>query len=60
MQIFLDVLIILGNPGRIVRYRFSGERIAELLASKWWEKDVEDLADRIDEFKMSTDDTTAR
>ncbi|WP_306734917.1 CatB-related O-acetyltransferase [Marimonas arenosa] len=45
--------VVLGNPGRIVRYRFSEERIAELLQSKWWEKDIEELADQIEEFKIS-------
>lgn len=42
--------IVVGNPGRVVRYRFSPEVIATLLQEKWWEKDIEDLASFIHDF----------
>jgi acetyltransferase-like isoleucine patch superfamily enzyme len=29
--------IVAGNPAKIVRYRMSEERIAELLARRWWD-----------------------
>lgn len=29
--------IVAGNPARIVRYRMSEERIAQLLARRWWD-----------------------
>lgn len=29
--------IVGGNPARIIKYRFSEERIAELLEMKWWD-----------------------
>ena len=35
--------VVVGNPGRVVRYRFPQEIIDELLASKWWEKSIEEL-----------------
>lgn len=35
--------VVAGNPARIVRYRFSSEVIAALLAEKWWEKPLEEL-----------------
>ena len=35
--------IVVGNPGRIVKYRFSHELIEELLKIKWWEFGDEDL-----------------
>jgi len=35
--------VVVGNPGRVVRYRFSQAKIAEILASKWWEKPVDAL-----------------
>lgn len=44
--------IVLGNPARVVRYRFSKEIIEELLASQWWEKDVEELKPHIDGFQQ--------
>jgi len=37
--------IVVGNPGRIVRYRFSPEIIDSLLEIKWWELDLHALKD---------------
>lgn len=36
--------IVIGHPAMILRYRFSPEVIAELLASKWWELSIEEVA----------------
>ncbi len=44
--------IAVGYPARIVRYRFSKEAIEELLASKWWEKDIEDIKADIKEYQQ--------
>ena len=33
--------IVAGSPAKILRYRFSKEKIANILASKWWEHDLE-------------------
>jgi acetyltransferase-like isoleucine patch superfamily enzyme len=44
--------VVVGNPPRIVRYRFSKEVIDELLASKWWEKDIDELKPYIKEFQQ--------
>lgn len=35
--------VVVGNPARIVRYRFSPEVIEKLLKSKWWEKSIEEI-----------------
>ena len=35
--------IIVGNPGRVVKYRFSDEIISRLLSSNWWDKSISDL-----------------
>ena len=43
--------VVLGNPARIVKYRFSEDVIAALLAEKWWEKDIEEISGRIQEFQ---------
>jgi hypothetical protein len=43
--------VVIGNPARVVRYRFQQETIDELLASRWWEKDIEELIPCIDEFQ---------
>ena len=37
--------IVVGNPGRIVSYRFSEEKIKEISNSKWWEKEIFELLD---------------
>lgn len=37
--------IVQGNPGRVVGYRFSPQKIAELLQSRWWEKSLDELRD---------------
>lgn len=35
--------IVVGNPGRIVRYRFSAELIERLLALRWWNYTLDSL-----------------
>jgi serine acetyltransferase len=35
--------IVVGSPGRIVKYRFPPHTIEKLLASKWWEKPIQEL-----------------
>ncbi len=42
--------VVVGNPARIVRYRFPKEVIVELLDSKWWEHSIDDLKKQIKEF----------
>jgi acetyltransferase-like isoleucine patch superfamily enzyme len=44
--------VVVGNPARVVRYRFSKELIDELLASRWWEKDIDELESEIEEFQQ--------
>lgn len=42
--------VVVGNPARIVRYRFSPEKIEEILRDPWWEHDMAGLAARLEEF----------
>lgn len=35
--------IVLGNPARIVRYRFPVDTIAKLLESQWWKMSIEEI-----------------
>ena len=35
--------VVVGNPARVVRFRFPKEVIEELLVSRWWEKPIEEL-----------------
>jgi acetyltransferase-like isoleucine patch superfamily enzyme len=44
--------VVLGNPARVVKYRFSPDVIARLLEEKWWDKDLSELAGQIGEFQV--------
>ncbi len=43
--------VVVGNPARVVRYRFSQEVIDRLLEEKWWEKDIDELKDKPEYFQ---------
>jgi acetyltransferase-like isoleucine patch superfamily enzyme len=48
--------VVLGNPARVVKYRFPPEVIEQLLAEKWWEKDLDELvAEGIERFQVPLD-----
>lgn len=42
--------VVLGNPARLIKYRFSRETIQELLASRWWEKSLDEISSSPDEY----------
>lgn len=44
--------IVVGNPARVVRYRFSKKTIKDLLDSQWWEKPLDDLKGSVHEFQV--------
>jgi len=51
--------VVGGNPARVIRYRFSDDQIALLLASEWWcwpiEKVIRNVGNfsAIDKFEKS-------
>ncbi len=45
--------VAVGNPARVVRFRFSPETIERLLESKWWEKSMDELTGEIDTFQRT-------
>ncbi len=49
--------IVAGNPARVIRYRFSPEKIAEIVKSKWWEKSIEELQSDFERFTRPVEDT---
>lgn len=58
--VFKDVppyAIVVGNPARVVRYRFSDEKIAELIHSRWWKKSLDKLLPEIESFQRPLDGT---
>jgi virginiamycin A acetyltransferase len=51
--VFKDVpayAVVVGNPGRVVRYRFDPATIERLLAEKWWEQDIDEIRPHLDEY----------
>jgi acetyltransferase-like isoleucine patch superfamily enzyme len=52
--------VVLGNPARVVKYRFSEEVIARLLEEKWWEMDLAELTKRAEEFQVPLDGAVGR
>lgn len=47
--------VVLGNPARVVKFRFPEDVIARLLEEKWWEKNLDELAEGIGEFQTPLD-----
>lgn len=48
--------IVVGNPARVIKYRFSDEDISFLLAAKWWDEPREILQKMVDEEVFLTTD----
>lgn len=42
-----DFAVVVGNPARIVKYRFSAEDRHKIKRSQWWNKDIEQLSNYI-------------
>jgi serine acetyltransferase len=42
--------VVVGNPARVVRFRFSAPTIARLLASRWWEKSIQEIVPDIQQY----------
>jgi len=43
--------VVVGNPARVVRYRFTEDVIEELLEEKWWEKPFGELKEQFSDFQ---------
>lgn len=43
--------VAVGNPARVVRYRFPDHVINDLLKSSWWDEPIEELGKSINEFQ---------
>lgn len=46
-----DFAVVVGNPAKAVKYRFSPETIDKIKSSRWWDKDIEELKEYIEEFQ---------
>jgi virginiamycin A acetyltransferase len=45
-----DFAIVVGNPAKIMKYRFSEEMQRKIKASKWWDKSITELQKDMEEF----------
>jgi virginiamycin A acetyltransferase len=45
-----DFAVVAGNPARIIKYRFSEPVRLQLKESRWWEKSIDEIKGRLDEF----------
>jgi virginiamycin A acetyltransferase len=48
--------IVVGNPGKIARYRFTSETIEKLLEVKWWDWDPQFVFQNSAEFRQCPQD----
>lgn len=48
--------IVAGNPARVIRARFSEEMIAQLLALKWWDWNLETIHANLDQLQRHPED----
>lgn len=46
--------IVAGNPAKILKYRFSKDTINDIIESRWWEKDIDDIVDELDFINLFT------
>jgi serine acetyltransferase len=45
-----DFAIVAGNPAKVIRCRFDEAVIRKLKEERWWDRDIEELKDNIDDF----------
>ncbi|GAB4148558.1 MAG: hypothetical protein Fur0037_16860 [Planctomycetota bacterium] len=52
--------IVMGYPARVIGYRFGRATIERLLASRWWEKPLEELVADLEAFQRPEPDEAPR
>ena len=58
-----DFGVVVGNPAKLVKYRFSEDAIRKLKQGRWWDKDIDELRADWNAFLRpceAQDDTEAR
>ena len=58
-----DFAVVVGNPAKVVRYRFSEETIRKLKQERWWDKGIDELRADLNAFLRpceAHDDTETR
>jgi virginiamycin A acetyltransferase len=52
--------VVVGNPARVVRYRFDQATIERLQTEKWWEQDLETIRQNLGEYTRDFGDPSRR
>jgi virginiamycin A acetyltransferase len=52
-----DFAVIVGNPGKVIKYRFSEQTIKKLKQERWWDKDIDDLRTHLEDFMKSLEES---
>jgi virginiamycin A acetyltransferase len=45
-----DFAVVVGNPGKAIKYRFSEQTIRKLKQERWWDKDIDELQAHLEDF----------
>jgi len=45
-----DFAVVVGNPAKVLKYRFAKETILQLQEEKWWNKSIERIEERLEDF----------
>jgi acetyltransferase-like isoleucine patch superfamily enzyme len=45
--------VIAGNPASIIKYRFSEQKIKEMIDTAWWDKDMDEIKNDFSDFLTS-------
>jgi acetyltransferase-like isoleucine patch superfamily enzyme len=45
-----DFAVVVGNPAKVIKYRFSEETRRKIKNSQWWNKNIEELQNNLSEF----------
>lgn len=51
-----DYAIVVGNPGRIIKYRFGEDKILQLKNLRWWDWDIEFIKENAEVFSQSVEE----
>lgn len=44
--------VVVGNPGRLIKYRFTPQEIARIESLRWWERPIEELINNPEMFTL--------
>lgn len=51
-----DFAVVVGNPAKVIRYRFSEQTQRKIKASRWWDKSIEELQKDFEQFTRPAED----